>query len=71
LIHLSNLTGLADDYNKRTMSLLVSDIGTIVMGITAAMATGYVKVSKGMVGGGGLGRYGVALGRLGWAGLGW
>jgi hypothetical protein len=46
LIHLSNLTGLADDYNKRTMSLLVSDIGTIVMGITAAIASGYVKVRK-------------------------
>ncbi|WIA30744.1 hypothetical protein OEZ86_000810 [Tetradesmus obliquus] len=44
LIHLSNLTGLADDYNKRTMSLLVSDIGTIVMGVTAAIASGYVKV---------------------------
>jgi hypothetical protein len=45
LIHLSNLTGLADDYNKRTMSLLVSDIGTIVMGVTAAIASGYVKVT--------------------------
>lgn len=44
LIHLSNLTGMADDYNKRTMSLLVSDIGTIVMGVTAAIASGYVKV---------------------------
>jgi bacteriorhodopsin len=49
LIHLSNLTGLADDYNKRTMSLLVSDIGTIVMGITAAIASGYVKVGSGML----------------------
>jgi hypothetical protein len=47
LIHLSNLTGLADDYNKRTMSLLVSDIGTIVMGVTAAIASGYVKVGSG------------------------
>lgn len=27
LIHLSNLTGLADDYSHRTMALLVSDIG--------------------------------------------
>lgn len=44
LIHLSNLTGLKDDYNKRTMRLLVSDIGTIVWGTTAAMSTGYVKV---------------------------
>ncbi|WIA10699.1 hypothetical protein OEZ85_010879 [Tetradesmus obliquus] len=45
LIRLSNLTGLADDYNKRTMSLLVSDIGTIVMGVTAAIASGYVKLA--------------------------
>jgi len=47
LIHLSNLTGLADDYNKRTMALLVSDIGTIMMGVTAAIASGYVKVRRG------------------------
>nr|AHH02141.1 protein 116 [synthetic construct] len=40
LIPLSNLTGLKDDYNKRTMRLLVSDIGTIVMGATSAMCTG-------------------------------
>lgn len=26
LIHLSNITGLKDDYNKRTMKLLVSDM---------------------------------------------
>ncbi|GLC48444.1 hypothetical protein PLESTB_000098500 [Pleodorina starrii] len=44
LIHLSNLTGLSDDYNKRTMRLLVSDIGTIVWGATSAMSSGYVKV---------------------------
>ncbi|EFJ51427.1 hypothetical protein VOLCADRAFT_79664 [Volvox carteri f. nagariensis] len=44
LIHLSNLTGLKDDYNKRTMRLLVSDVGTIVWGATAAMSTGYIKV---------------------------
>mgnify|MGYP002779093805 CR=1 FL=1 len=44
LIHLSNITGLADDYSKRTMILLVSDIGTIVWGVTAAIASGYVKV---------------------------
>ncbi|GFR44466.1 hypothetical protein Agub_g5727 [Astrephomene gubernaculifera] len=43
LIHLSNLTGLKNDYNKRTMRLLVSDIGTIVWGATAAMSTGYVR----------------------------
>nr|AHH02107.1 CoChR [synthetic construct] len=44
LIHLSNLTGLKDDYSKRTMRLLVSDVGTIVWGATSAMSTGYVKV---------------------------
>ncbi|PNH09255.1 hypothetical protein TSOC_004141 [Tetrabaena socialis] len=44
LIHLSNLTGLKDDYNKRTMRLLVSDIGTIVWGATSAMSKGYVKI---------------------------
>nr|7C86_A Chain A, Sensory opsin A,Channelrhodopsin (ChR) chimera between ChR1 & ChR2 [Chlamydomonas reinhardtii]7E6X_A Chain A, Archaeal-type opsin 1,Archaeal-type opsin 2 [Chlamydomonas reinhardtii]7E6Y_A Chain A, Archaeal-type opsin 1,Archaeal-type opsin 2 [Chlamydomonas reinhardtii]7E6Z_A Chain A, Archaeal-type opsin 1,Archaeal-type opsin 2 [Chlamydomonas reinhardtii]7E70_A Chain A, Archaeal-type opsin 1,Archaeal-type opsin 2 [Chlamydomonas reinhardtii]7E71_A Chain A, Archaeal-type opsin 1,Archae len=44
LIHLSNLTGLANDYNKRTMGLLVSDIGTIVWGTTAALSKGYVRV---------------------------
>lgn len=44
LIHLSNLTGMKGDYNKRTMGLLVSDIGTIVFGCTAAMCTGYIKV---------------------------
>nr|AER29833.1 ChR2-EYFP-betabR [synthetic construct] len=44
LIHLSNLTGLSNDYSRRTMGLLVSDIGTIVWGATSAMATGYVKV---------------------------
>ncbi len=44
LIHLSNLTGLKDEYSKRTMRLLVSDIGTIVWGATSAMAVGYVKV---------------------------
>lgn len=45
LIHLSNLTGLADDYNKRTMALLVSDIGRIVMLVTAAIVGGYIKVT--------------------------
>jgi len=43
LIHLSNITGLKDDYNKRTMRLLVSDIGCIVWGVTAAMTVGYLK----------------------------
>jgi hypothetical protein len=48
LIHLSNITGLNDDYSPRTMRLLVSDIGTIVWGITAALATGPIKVSGGL-----------------------
>ncbi|KAL6758558.1 channelopsin 1 [Haematococcus lacustris] len=45
LIHLSNLTGMKDDYSKRTMGLLISDIGTIVFGTTAAMSPpNYLKV---------------------------
>ncbi|GAX82612.1 hypothetical protein CEUSTIGMA_g10038.t1 [Chlamydomonas eustigma] len=43
LIHLSNLTGLKDDYSKRTMRLLVSDIGCVVWGVSAALTTGYLK----------------------------
>jgi len=43
LVHLSNLTGLKNHYSSRTMSLLVSDIGTIVMGVTAALAYGWMK----------------------------
>ncbi|KXZ47652.1 hypothetical protein GPECTOR_34g811 [Gonium pectorale] len=43
LIHLSNLTGLKEDYSFKTMRLLVSDIGTIVFGATSAVCTGYLK----------------------------
>nr|AHH02125.1 HdChR [synthetic construct] len=43
LIHLSNITGLQDQYSKRTMQLLVSDLGTITMGVTAALCGNYVK----------------------------
>lgn len=39
--------GLKNDYNKRTMMLLISDIGTIVMGITAAICDDYKKVGWG------------------------
>nr|AHH02148.1 protein 125 [synthetic construct] len=39
LIHLSNLTGLKDNYSKRTMMLLISDIGCIVWGVTSALTT--------------------------------
>jgi hypothetical protein len=45
LIHLSNLTGMKNDYNKRTMALLVSDVGCIVWGTTAALSTDFIKVS--------------------------
>lgn len=38
LIHLSNITGLKEDYGKKTMKLLLSDIGTICFGVSAAMA---------------------------------
>nr|AHH02096.1 protein 85 [synthetic construct] len=44
LIHLSNVTGLSDDYGRRTMGLLVSDIATIVFGITAAMLVSWPKI---------------------------
>lgn len=44
LIHLSNITGLEDEYSPRTMTLLVSDIGTIVWGVTAAMTRGNLKI---------------------------
>nr|AHH02114.1 protein 123 [synthetic construct] len=43
LIHMANLTGLNNSYSPRTMSLLISDVGCIVLGSTAAMATGWVK----------------------------
>ncbi|KAJ9504933.1 hypothetical protein QJQ45_005425 [Haematococcus lacustris] len=39
------LEGMKDDYSKRTMGLLISDIGTIVFGTTAAMSPpNYLKV---------------------------
>nr|AHH02104.1 AgChR [synthetic construct] len=45
LIHLSNLTGMKGNYSKRTMALLVSDIGTIVWGSTSAMSPhNHVKI---------------------------
>jgi len=43
LIALSNLTGLKDDYNWRTMKLITADQGTILFGATGALATGTVK----------------------------
>nr|AHH02098.1 protein 91 [synthetic construct] len=44
LIHLSNITGMHEEYTKRTMTLLVTDIGTIVFGTTAALTKGGLKV---------------------------
>lgn len=44
LIALANLTGLKDDYNWRTMTLLSADQGTILCGATAAMCTGWLRV---------------------------
>lgn len=43
LIHLSNLTGLSGHYSRRTMFLLVSDVGTVVWGTAAALAVGPAK----------------------------
>lgn len=43
LIHLSNITGMHEEYTKRTMTLLVTDIGTIVFGTTAALTKGGLK----------------------------
>ncbi|GFH21497.1 putative channel rhodopsin, partial [Haematococcus lacustris] len=39
----SHMSGLKNDYNKRTMWLLVSDIGCVVMGVTAALCYDYKK----------------------------
>jgi len=45
LIALSNLTGLKDDYNWRTMKLLSADQGCLLFGATCAMTdTGVLKV---------------------------
>lgn len=43
LIHLSNLSGMKNDYSKRTMRLLVSCIGMIVFGMYAGLSIGYLK----------------------------
>nr|AHH02106.1 Chronos [synthetic construct] len=50
LIHLSNLTGLHEEYSKRTMTILVTDIGNIVWGITAAFTKGPLKILFFMIG---------------------
>ncbi|CAG9467467.1 unnamed protein product [Pedinophyceae sp. YPF-701] len=44
LIHLSNITGLGEQYNSRTMRLITFDQGTLIMGVTAALATGVPKI---------------------------
>jgi len=43
LIHLSNITGLNDDYSGRTMSLITSDLGGICMAVTSALSKGWLK----------------------------
>lgn len=44
LIHLSNITGLGEEYSHRTMKLLVCDQGTVLMGVTAAASGRGVKI---------------------------
>jgi hypothetical protein len=44
LIHLSNLTGLKDDYGKGTMALLVCLLGCLMTGIVASLCKGPAKV---------------------------
>ena len=44
LIHLSNITGLNDEYSGRTMSLLTSDLGGIAFAVLSALAVGWQKV---------------------------
>nr|AIE89247.2 CsChrimson [synthetic construct] len=43
LIKLSNLSGLKNDYSKRTMGLIVSCVGMIVFGMAAGLATDWLK----------------------------
>ena len=43
LIHLSNITGLNDEYSGRTMSLLTSDLGGIAFAVLSALAVGWQK----------------------------
>mmetsp|Transcript_12019 Transcript_12019/g.30763 ORF Transcript_12019/g.30763 Transcript_12019/m.30763 type:complete len:472 (-) Transcript_12019:54-1469(-) len=51
LIHLSNLTGLDEEYSARTMNLLTSDQGTICFGITAALSPhGWIKIVLFLIG---------------------
>lgn len=45
LIALSRVGTAEGSYSKRTMRLLTSDQGTIVMGVTAAFATGFTKLA--------------------------
>nr|AHH02115.1 protein 92 [synthetic construct] len=43
LIHLSNLSGLKNDYSKRTMRLIVSCLGMLVFGMAGGLSTGWLK----------------------------
>jgi len=44
LIHLSNITGLQDEYSPRTMKVLTADQGTLIFGILAAMSSKGLKI---------------------------
>ena len=44
IIALSNLTGLKDDYNWRTMKLLSANQGMLLIGATSALSTGFLNV---------------------------
>lgn len=51
LIHLSNLTGLDEEYSARTMELLTSDQGTICFGVTACLSRGgWIKIVMFLIG---------------------
>uniref|UniRef100_A0A7S1SYD0 Uncharacterized protein n=2 Tax=Tetraselmis chuii TaxID=63592 RepID=A0A7S1SYD0_9CHLO len=43
LVQLCNITGLESDFSNRTMQVLVSDVGAIVMGTYAAFSAGWLK----------------------------
>ena len=50
LIHLSNITGLNDEYSGRTMSLITSDLGGITFAVTSAVSVGWPKALFFMIG---------------------
>ena len=46
-MQLCNITGLEADFNDRTMQVLISDVGAIVLGVYAAFSAGWLKVDTG------------------------